>query len=369
MLHFNIAYPNALIGLMFCFASQALFAQEWAIQPLPLPASMDTVGAMGINNHGDVVGQACRPFGRCNYSFLYHNGVSSIIPVERKTNGPFSDFVPSYATAINDKGEIIGNGGIEATLSYSSYYYFDGKIIPFGTVVDGYASAITNQSIITVTGGPVTISNDQGIPVNLFGDGVNVIALSDNGYSVITLPDSSAPLLRDLNGNTFAIQGQNSEVLYPKHVNNQGQVLAAISDSYIDRAIIWENGIAKDIGSLGGSHVIANALNDQGWVVGYANIFGDLSNSAFLYDGSSMHNLLDLPGIQEAGWTEIINATAINDLGQIVGVGTLNGNRAAFLMSPIPVPPASALMMTGLTGLFSIIRQKRTLKIGARFLG
>lgn len=176
-------------------------------------------------------------------------------------------------------------------------------------------------------------------------------------------------MLRDLNGNTFAIQDQNSEVLYPKHVNNQGQVLATISDSYIDRAIIWENGIAKDIGSLGGSHVIANALNDQGWVVGYANIFGDLSNSAFLYDGSSMYNLLNLPGIQEAGWTEMINATAINDLGQIAGVGTLNGNRAAFLMSPIPVPPASALMMTGLAGLFSIIRQKRTLKIGVRFLG
>jgi hypothetical protein len=75
MLHFNIAYPKALIGLMFCLASQALFAQEWAIQPLPLPSLMDTVLPMGINNHGDIVGQACRPFGRCDYSFLYHNGV------------------------------------------------------------------------------------------------------------------------------------------------------------------------------------------------------------------------------------------------------------------------------------------------------
>ncbi len=369
MLHFNIAYPKALIWLMFCFTSRALFAQEWAIQPLPLPSLMDTVLPMGINNRGDIVGQACRPFGRCNYSFLYHNGVSSIIPVERRTNGPFSDFVHSYATAINDKGEIIGNGGIEATLSYSSYYFFDGKIIPFGTVVDGYASAITNQSVITVTGGPVKISNDQAIPVNLFGDGVNVIALSDNGYSVITLPESSAPLLRDLNGNTLAIQDHTSEVLYPRLVNNQGQVLATISETYAYRAIIWKNGIATDIGSLGGSHVIANALNDYGWVVGYANLFGDLSNSAFLYDGSSMQNLLDLPGIREAGWTEMINATAINDLGQIVGVGTFNGNRSAFLMSPIPVPPASVLMMTGLAGLFSIIRQKRTLKIGTHFLG
>jgi hypothetical protein len=49
-----------------------------------------------------------------------------------------------------------------------------------------------------------------------------------------------------------------------------------------------------------------------------------------------MRNLNDLL-INDSGWT-LNEATAINDKGQIVGNGVHNGNKCAFLLTPVDVP-------------------------------
>ena len=52
-------------------------------------------------------------------------------------------------------------------------------------------------------------------------------------------------------------------------------------------------------------------------------------------------------------------AQGINDLGQIVGSGTINGQNHAYLMTPtVPVPTAAWLFGSGLLGLIGIARRK-----------
>jgi hypothetical protein len=54
---------------------------------------------------------------------------------------------------------------------------------------------------------------------------------------------------------------------------------------------------------------------------------------AFLYSGGQMANLNSLLP-PNSGWT-LTEAVSINDAGQIVGVGTLNGQDRAFRLTPV----------------------------------
>ncbi len=70
-----------------------------------------------------------------------------------------------------------------------------------------------------------------------------------------------------------------------------------------------------------------------------------------------LNNLLS-PG---SGWS-LQAATGINDLGQIVGYGMINGNQQAFLLTPttVPVPAAAWLFGSGLLGFIGVGRRKAT---------
>jgi probable HAF family extracellular repeat protein len=96
----------------------------------------------------------------------------------------------------------------------------------------------------------------------------------------------------------------------------------------------------QDLGTLpGGTSSFAFGLNDSGQVVGDSyNASGQ--PHAFVWQNGTMSDLNDLipPG---SGWV-LGNATAINNAGQIVGVGSHNGQGRAFLLTPdssgLPTP-------------------------------
>jgi hypothetical protein len=73
---------------------------------------------------------------------------------------------------------------------------------------------------------------------------------------------------------------------------------------------------------LGDVTVSANAINDHGVIVG---------NPAFRYQGSSVIDLNSL--VAGSGWT-LLTATGINNSGQIVGQGIINGTRRGYLLTP-----------------------------------
>ena len=77
------------------------------------------------------------------------------------------------------------------------------------------------------------------------------------------------------------------------------------------------------IGTLGGTVSLANAINASGEVVGYSLTAGNTEQDAFLDRNGSMIDLNSLIA-PAAGWM-IINATGINDAGQIAADAIMQG--------------------------------------------
>ena len=92
----------------------------------------------------------------------------------------------------------------------------------------------------------------------------------------------------------------------------------------------------QDLGA-DGFQSLARDINEQGIIIGgieqtpgnwRAAIFDELSGPTLLQDL--------IPA--DSGWLRLNRATDINDLGQIVGTGIINGEQHAFLLTPIPEP-------------------------------
>jgi probable HAF family extracellular repeat protein len=117
-------------------------------------------------------------------------------------------------------------------------------------------------------------------------------------------------------------------------LNDAGEVVghAQVSSGYM-HAFLW-NGLAmQDLGTLGGSSSYAYGINDDGQTVGYSTL-SDGADHAFLYSNGLLLDLNSLIGAG-SGWT-LDAAYAVNNAGQIVGTGLLNGIEHAFLLNPAP---------------------------------
>ncbi len=105
-------------------------------------------------------------------------------------------------------------------------------------------------------------------------------------------------------------------------INNEGEIVGvssgfATNGGGVVRAVIWQNGAIRDIGTLGGLHSTANALNSDGQVVGWAEL-ADQTTAAFIWRDRAMRELAILPnGLVAPG--NGTQANAINGRGQVVG--------------------------------------------------
>jgi probable HAF family extracellular repeat protein len=80
-----------------------------------------------------------------------------------------------------------------------------------------------------------------------------------------------------------------------------------------------------DLGNLSGNYSVAQGINDDGHVVGYADVAGPTDEHATLYENGQMQDLGTLGGGRSFAY-------AINNIGQVVGgAGTGSGSDHAFL--------------------------------------
>jgi probable HAF family extracellular repeat protein len=116
----------------------------------------------------------------------------------------------------------------------------------------------------------------------------------------------------------------------------------------------------SDLATLGGDSSAAYSINDSGQAVGWANTAAGDQHAALFSNGT----VTDLNSLINAasGWI-LIGAYGINNAGQIVGIGTINGEQHAFLMTvdpvtPTPIPAALALFGSGVA-LVGMLRRRR----------
>ncbi len=115
-------------------------------------------------------------------------------------------------------------------------------------------------------------------------------------------------------------------------INSRGQVVGVSTTAGEQQdAFLWEKGTMTDLGTLGGTSSVARHLNSRGQIVGGSDIPSGQEH-AFLWEDGLMRDLNDLIP-ENSGWV-LVEARGINNAGDIVGFGTINGQTHAFLLNP-----------------------------------
>ena len=89
---------------------------------------------------------------------------------------------------------------------------------------------------------------------------------------------------------------------------------------------------------VGGTSSQANAINNQGEIVGESTL-ADGTEVAFLYVNGRMIDLNSFLPVG-SGWT-LNEANDINNFGVIVGDGTFDGQERAFILHTAPEPAST----------------------------
>lgn len=265
-----------------CFA--ALMALSSCVFALPIYTLVElpNVGRSfatptAINNSGIVVGSV--PFGNGDGQAFSSDGLSV------NNIGTVLGTTRSVANDINNSGKIVGIdfGGATGSFLYDS-----------GTVTD-----------LPTLGGPRTVAlgiNDQGW----------IVGVSENNLQVsqaFLIRNGLISQLENLNPNRY------DATSYAKAINNSGVVVGHSLGTADSVAVKWSSsGAITPLGTFGGSSSTAEAVNDAGQIVGYADYANPLmGHGAFIWQNGVMVDLGNLGGTGGAA------ATSINSAGHVVG--------------------------------------------------
>jgi len=260
--------------------------------------------ALGISPAGrQIVGEAHTSSGE-GHAFLYRDG-------QMMDLGTLGGNL-SVATGVNDAGQISGYS-ILASNSYHAFLYDNDHLVDLGTLggSDSYAQA-----------------------VNAAGQVVGNSSIASGAGHAFLYRDGTMTDLGTLGGDRSAAGG----------INVAGQVVgSARTGSGEDHAFLHSDGAMADLGTLGGIFSQASSINAAGRVVGIAYT-GTGDAHAFLYMRGVMLDLNTLLP-PNSGWL-LNHAFAINDEGDIVGDGTLDGELRGFLLTPNDTTPPT-IVITG----------------------
>ncbi len=294
--------------------------------------------ALGNNNKGLVTGYSSLPGDQNAHAFLWRKGVMTDLGT---LGGP--DSLPAFAPP-NERGEVGGaaetstpdpNGedvcGFGTHLICLPFVWRDGVMTALPTLGgnNGFANQVNNRGLVAGVA-------ESSTPVPPCVQGLAAPVIWEKGV-IQELPAFPG----DLAGVALAI-------------NEAGQAAGFTVSCTGGHALLWQNRTATDLGSLGGTFGVANAINNNGQVVGNSNLLGDTTSHAFLWQNGIMTDLGTLPG--DFGSV----ALGINNKGQVVGDSANEGGEHPFLWQNgvmtdlnILIPAGSSLFLIDANGINS----------------
>ena len=312
-------------------------------QSVPAQYSVATIGvlkgddgssAYAINANGDVVGVSLNSASSSSRSTIYRAGKLSDLYGK--------DAQPSVSWSINKAGHVVGfTTGDPAG---SSAVLWDGKKAKVLPTLGGETSQALGINDADVAVGASSAAPGADPQACRWEKGVVTALPVDPGVSV-------------------AID-----------INAKGQI---VGSNALSHAVLWDNGDATDLGTLGGDVSLARTINASGKIAGHSATvsgvpFGTPGTHAFLWNQGAMTDLGSLPigdlsfawdinghGVvagtsvgaaviwqdgaivnlndlipADSGWV-LTGAYGINEAGQIAGTGQRKGKNRGFLLTPI----------------------------------
>jgi probable HAF family extracellular repeat protein len=314
--------------------------------------------ANAISSNGLITGSSGPSLGY--HAFLYSDAVMTDL-------GTLSDFTMGTGNAVNDAGQVVGEYYKIApgTVTIQAVLYANGKMTDLGISGPGsFASAINNAGQIA---GSYLLSDGQTWHGFLYSDGkmTDLGTLGGTGSQARAINASGhvagvATLTGDTVFHAFLYSDGQMHDLgpggEPMAMNSSDQITGITDDNH---AFLYSDGMFLDLGTLGGALSSGYAINDNGDVVGDFLWTDNRSYHAFLYSHGAMTDLNTLID-PLSNWT-LSSALGINNLGQIVGYGTNpQGQPRAFLLTPLtptPEPTTAASLLLATTAL--LLRRRK----------
>lgn len=287
------------------------YALEFTYATVDVPGALVT-SLTGINNAGQIVGVTQAPA----QAFVGSGG--TFTPLS------FSDGTSTSALDINNNGHVVGS-------------YFDGTNPTQGFRYDG-----TTYTPINSTGGGFLQAsgiNDTGHVVGTFAATVGTqssmqgfLLHPDGTFSILSVPDS---IFTDARG-----------------INNVGQIVGRFrAGGFAERGFLYSGGIYTPIAVPGALWTNAMGINSVGDIVGS---FHDGTAEHGFHYSNNVFSIIDPES------SVLTNAWGINDAGHIVGTfyGPTGGYHG-FVASPVPLPAALPLFVTGLGFVYLVLKRRR----------
>jgi len=336
-----------LLILLVAAAATSVRAQEYEVTDLGTLGG-PSANALGINNAGQVVGEADTA-ADLRHPYLWEAGVMTDL-------GTFNDGRIGSAWAVNEARQVVGFSEIAAFGDWHAFLWDGGEMTDLGTLGSDESAAFGINATTQVVGRSNPPSSSYYDHAFLWQDGemtdlgtlggANSIAfaINDGGQVVgraFTGTAEHAFLWED--GEMTDLGTLGGEQSDARDINGSGQVVGiAQTATFVGHAFLWEDGAMIDLAAPGDVRSsTALAVNAAGHVVGDVN--EELTQFAFLWRDGVMLDLNDLIPA-DSGWT-LLRANDVNDSGQIVGYGWLDGFSGfrAFLLTPCVPPPVNGL--------------------------
>src|SRR6266699_3863168 len=286
-------YRNSILStVLWIFLTATCHAQTtWTIINLGVLPGGRASSANSINNSGQVVGRADSD------AFLWSCGSGM---QDLGTLGG----TQSTARGINGSGQVVGN-----------------SLVPFpgGNHAFLWSSGSGMQNLGTLAGASDCVASG----INDSSQVVGTCFFSSFRHAFLWSPGSGMQDLGILPG---------ASDCQAFGISDNGQVVGFCLISNFPRPFLWSSGSGmQNLGPLpSGNDVLVSepaGINNSGQVVGGVH-------AALWSSGSGTLDLNTLPAVSSAGWS-LGTANAINNAGQIVGSGTINGQLHAYLLTPV----------------------------------